>query len=252
MIKIEKFLLGVGVLMTKWFNRKYIMWMIVLILVWLPLGGTVQAEGNKEESYRILFISSYAYSWGAIPHKVNGLKDSMDSNNYKISYEFMDTKNTNYSDSYEEFYNMLKFKMNQHQPYDGVIIGDDDALQFILMYRDELFLDIPIVFEGVEQIEAGISMAKDPLITGVIERVDYATNLELAASLFPKATKLVLIYDNLESGIGIANQLEELSGLFKEYEVEHVNTSTYTKEELSKKMGTYEEDSIIFGISMGE
>lgn len=223
---------------------------IVLFFLFLLIPH-VTADADDRE-YRVLFISSYAYSWASIPFQIDGLSKSLPADQYTLNYEFMDTKNTNYTGEYDEFYEYLKFKLKNRAPYDGIIVGDDAALQFMMMYKDELFPNTPIVFEGIDDINMGIAFSEDPQITGIVERVDYAANLELADKLYPQATQLVLIYDNLENGVGIANQLKEISGLFKQYEVEYVNTSDYTKEEFIEKLSAYDENSIVFGISIGE
>lgn len=223
------------------------------MFLFLPLQtGHAQEEEQKNNNYRILFISSYSYSWGSIPNQINGILQSLPSSQYTMNYEFMDTKNTNYSKDYLEFYELLKYKLDSRTPYDGVIVGDDAALQFIMLYKDELFPNTPIVFEGIDHVKNAKIAAEDPLITGIVENVDYVTNLKLARSLFPTATRLVFIYDNTENGIGIANQLRQASNLWDDYEVEYLNTSDYTKEEFSRKLESLDEKSIVFGISIGE
>lgn len=236
--------------------KKYSRYSILLLLsLCFYLSAPItNASTDKlvEEPYRVLFISSYSYSWDSIPFQVEGLKGSFPIDDYTLNYEFMDTKNTDYSNDFEEFYHYLKFKLQTRLPYDGIIIGDDAALQFAMMYRDELFPNTPIVFEGIDNIQMAIAFAEDPLITGIVERVDYAENIALVGSLFPKANRLVLIYDDLENGIGIANQLTEMSELFKDYEVEYLNTSNHTKEELAEQLSSFGQNDIVFGITIGE
>lgn len=225
----------------------------IITLLFLPLQIIhANKENATKENYRILFISSYSYSWGPIPNQINGILKSLPSSQYTVNYEFMDTKNTNYNENYSEFHDFLKYKLASRLPYDGVIVGDDAALQFIMLYKDELFPNTPIVFEGIDHIENAKIAAEDPLITGVVENVDYVTNLKLARSLFPTATRLVFIYDNMENGVGIANQLMRASNLWDDYEVEYLNTSDYTKGEFSRKLENLDAKSIVFGISIGE
>ncbi|MEC1179044.1 ABC transporter substrate binding protein [Metasolibacillus meyeri] len=212
---------------------------------------TVHATPS-EENYRILFISSYSYSWGSIPHQIDGILNSLNAEQYTVNYEFMDTKNTKYSADYAEFYQFLKYKLNDRLPYDGVIVGDDAALQFMMLYKDELFPDTPIVFEGIDNIESAKKAAQAPYITGVIEKVNYEANIKLAHSLFPTAEKLVLISDNTENGIGITEQLKEANDLFGQYDVEHLNTSHYTKEQFIERLTQLNTNSIVFGISIGQ
>lgn len=224
---------------------------IFIVSLLFPL-HTSHAESLKD-NYRILFLSSYSYSWGTIPNQMNGILKSLDVSHYTVNYEFMDTKNTKYSPNYEEFYQFLKYKLKERVPYDGVIVGDDAALQFIMLYKDELFPNTPIVFEGIDHIDNAKIAAQQPNITGVIEKVDYEANLELARSLFPSAKNLVLISDETENGIGITKQLTNASKLFEQFEnVEKINTANYTKEQFIQKLSNLNTNSIVFGISMGQ
>lgn len=229
---------------------------LMLVLLWVFTMGvpsqSVQAkDGQKNQEKRVLFISSYSYSWTSVPRQIEGLEEAL-GGNYILNYEFMDTKNTVYDDGYREFYNLLKFKLTKRDRYDAVVVGDDAALQFIKLYQDELFPDTPIVFEGIDNIEFAMEMAADPYVTGVVERVDYDTNLALAQKLMPKATKLVFILDNAENGVGIQKQLAKQDDLLSSFEVEYVNSSEYSKRELCEKIESFDESDIVFCISMSQ
>lgn len=197
----------------------------------------------------ILFISSYSFSWNTVPRQIAGIKEVL-GDKYVINYEFMDTKNTSYSPHYKEFYEFLKYKLAKRNHYEGVIVGDDAAFNFVLMYQQEFFPGVPIVFEGVDNVEKGISAGKNPLITGVVEKVDYKRNLDLAQKILPQATRIVFILDNAENGLGIQKQLETNKAEFNKYKVEYVNSSNYTREELCNLLSTFDSKDIVFCVSM--
>lgn len=229
--------------------------MLCILLLVLSISQiTTYAETTEpnDEKHRVLFLSSYSYSWASIPFQIEGIVESLQDEEYVINYEFMDTKKMSYSEGYEEFYQYLKYKLEARPPYDGIIVGDDAALQFTMLHKEELFPNTPIVFQGIDHTESAIEFAEDPLVTGIVERADYAANLELANKLFPNATNLVLIYDDSENGIDVANRLEEMNRSIQGYEVEYLNVSEYMNEELIERLEEIEADSIVFGISIGE
>lgn len=236
--------------MIKNYGKKLICFIIILIFICV-LPYFVSGADKAPEMNRILFISSYSYSWGTVPKQIEGISQALDAESYSINYEFMDTKNSSYSEQYKEYYDLLKYKLDNRQPYDGIIAGDDAALAFVMLYRDELFSDIPVVFEGVDNNEYAVNSAKENLVSGIVEKVDYAKNLEVARKLIPKATKLVLIFDESETGVGVAAQLDDQSSIFEDYQVEYINTSDYTKAALCNKLAAIGDDSIVFCISMG-
>lgn len=215
--------------------------------------STLAMDSTLPAEKRVLFISSYSYSWGSVPHQIAGINKALQHGSI-INFEFMDTKNTAYSKGYKEFYDLLSYKMHYRLPYDAVIVGDDAALNFAQLYRNDLFRETPIIFEGIDNIENALKAAEDPLITGIVEKVDYEKNVTMARKLFPKAKKLIFILDDAENGVGIANQLKKYanSPAFKDLETEYLNSADYSKSELCTKLNSLDESNIVFCISMSK
>ena len=181
-----------------------------LFLFFLMLFCTVPADA-KEGSYgRVLFISSYDYSFNTVPSQMKGIEEALDKD-VLLNYEFMDTKSVNDEKSIELFRDRLSYKLEKTAPYDVVIVGDDAALQFVIDYREELFSGIPVVFEGINDTERAKTAAADGLTTGVIEQVPYKENLELAASLYPDADRIVAITDDSISGLGEIKEFQNIA-----------------------------------------
>lgn len=230
-------------------NRiRNIIFLMVFILASVLQFLTTSAYA-EETIKRVLFISSYSYSWTTVPQQIAGLQEAL-GDDYIINYEFMDTKNTIYNKNYEEYHELFKYKINARQPYDAVVVGDDAALDFVMIYKEELFHETPIVFEGIDNIDNAIEASKDPYVTGVVERVDYKKNIDLAKKLIPEADKLVFIIDNAENGLGVQKQLADNEQYFRDFQVEYVNSSEYSKSGLCRKISSFDNSSIVFCISM--
>ncbi len=226
---------------------------LTLLALGAPIGHMAAAAGTSQGNPRhILYISSYAYSWGTVPLQISGINRALNDHDYDINYEFMDTKNTVYSQGYKEFYDLLKYKLQSRYHYDGVIIADDAALNFVERYKDDLFAGIPITFLGIDNIENAEIAAQSPLVTGVVEQVDYQKNIDAARQLLPQATRITFILDNMENGIGIAQQLKQQHASFQSYDINYLNTSNYTQDELCRMLGAFTDKDIVFFISMGQ
>jgi signal transduction histidine kinase/ActR/RegA family two-component response regulator len=231
-------------------RRLAIFIMAVLTALFMP--AAVFAEGNATSPRHILYISSYSYSWGTVPLQIKGVNSAFAGQDYVINYEFMDTKNTVYSDGYREFYDLLKYKLKSRYQYDGIIVADDAALNFAMDYRTDLFAGIPITYLAVDNISNGEKAAEDPEVTGIVEQVDYQKNVEIAHRLMPAADHITFILDSMENGIGIAKQLEQQKEAFSSYQITYLNTSEYTREELCEKLASFTKKDIVFFISMGQ
>ena len=150
-------------------------------------------EAKESKRGRVLFISSYSYAWDTVQLQIDGIKAGIDDGTV-LDYEFMDTKRVNDETAYELFYEGLAYRLSVVDPYDAVILGDDAALQFALQYRQELFENTPLIFEGVNDEELALKAAEDPLITGILEKLSIPKNIELGLSICPGAKKLSLIH----------------------------------------------------------
>jgi len=198
---------------------------------------------------RVLFISSYSYSWDTVQMQIDGIKDTLGLE-YEIDYEYMDTKRVNDATSMQMFYDGLAYRMSMVEPYDVIIVGDDAALQFTLDYRSDLFEGIPIVFEGVND-EALVKKAlKDPLITGIVEKLSVEENIDLALQLIPDATKVVAVLDDTVTGEAERKRFFSVEDKYPQLEFGELNASKMTSGALQRSLRALSEDTILIFIVM--
>ncbi|MDY4971138.1 MAG: diguanylate cyclase, partial [Lachnospiraceae bacterium] len=115
-------------------------------------------------------------------------------------------------------------------------MGDDAALVFAMKYQEELFNDIPIVFEGINNIEYAREVSKDPYVSGVIERFSYEDNLDFARKIQPKADKVVALVDDTVTGIGEQQQFFAQEENYPDLTFDVINGSLLTKEQIIEKI----------------
>ena len=70
-----------------------------------------------------------------------------------LRVEYLDSELIRSEKSIENFYNIIKYTIENYDRFDAIITGDDEALEFALKYRDDLFKGIPISFLGVEKLD---------------------------------------------------------------------------------------------------
>lgn len=167
------------------------MLMAFLLLFFFGVNLVYAAE-EVQESYRVLFISSYSYTWSTVPLQIQGISSEL-ADYVTLDIEYMDTKELSLEIAKKQLLERLQYKEGHVQNYDAVIAGDDAALRFVMEYRSELFPEIPIVFEGINNLQYAREVSKDPLITGVIECGSYEDNIDFALTIQPDAKKLWLL-----------------------------------------------------------
>ncbi|MDD2973211.1 MAG: ABC transporter substrate binding protein [Lachnospiraceae bacterium] len=209
--------------------------------------GSIEESSEKSNVVshpRVLFLSSYAYDWESIPKQLAGITSVLDGK-AKVDYIFMDTKKLDLKRIENSIYHRISHSIEERGAYDVVILGDDAALDFALKYQTDLFEGIPLVFEGINTEEKARKAAKDPLISGVIEQFPMEDTIRMAKNLCPKATRIVGISDNTESGIGSAKQFHDSEKAFPELIFEDLNTSYMTEKEIVDQISDYGDDTIL-------
>lgn len=222
----------------------------VLICIAIFLGCRLSVSA-QETTGRILFISSYSYAWDTVQLQIEGIKAGVEPH-MVVDYEFMDTKRVDDEISYRQFYEGLSYRMSQLDPYDVVILGDDAALRFALEYQEELFKDIPLVFEGINDEELAVQAAGNPMITGIVEKLSVEKNIELALKLNPKAQRVVAILDDTTTGKATRKQFYACQSKYPDMEFDEINTSQLTADEFKDKVRFLGNRTILIFVVMTE
>ena len=205
----------------------------------------------ETDEKRVLFLSSYSYAWDTVQIQIEGIKEGI-GDGIVLDYEFMDTKRFSDEESQQVFYEGFKYRMQRVAPYDVVILGDDAALNFAVKYRDELFSGIPLVFEGINNTDYAIELAKDPLITGVLEQLSFEKNINFAKTLYPNAKRVVSILDNSVTGEAERKSFYKNAENYPDLDFSEINTSELTTDQLITTLSTIDNNTILIYIVMTE
>ena len=233
--------------------RKWKAWLFALaVLIGIGTIGTVSVTAeaqNLNQGKRVLFISSYSYGWDTVQTQIEGIKAGVDENT-TVDYEFMDTKRFRTEESAAMFDEMLKYHLDHSDPYDVVIVGDDAALRYAMTFREELFDDIPIVFEGVNDEEYALEAAKNPLVTGILEKLSVEKNIDMALKVNPSADKVVAILDDSVTGEAERKNFYSAEAEYPQLEFSEINSSELTTAQLQQALRGADENTILIYIVM--
>lgn len=199
----------------------------------------------------MLFLSSYSYDWETVPLQIEGITSTLEES-VELQYEFMNTKHIRDELAYEMTYRTLKEEVSHGQTYDAIIVGDDAALYFAMTYQDEFFHNIPIVFEGINDLDRAIDAGLNDYITGVVEKLSYSETIDLAQTLYPRATTLVGIVDDTITGVSEQKQFMNYKTRYPNLTFLQLNSSYYTQREFCQKLKEVDRNSIVMYLSLGE
>lgn len=226
----------------------FILGLFLSIIIGIKNRDIIYASDNKS----VLFISSYSQSFPTVPEQLEGIYSVFTPNNIDIDIEYMDTKRFMDEEWKKLFYISLQHKLDRVEPYNGIIVGDDNALDFVMEFQEDLFPDTPIVFFCVNSFSLALEAAENNYITGIIEESSLKENIELALKINSNTKKIIGIVDNTLTGSGDKAQFYYQSQFFPEILFEDINSSEHSIDEMKEILLDIEEDSILFYFSMFE
>lgn len=200
---------------------------------------------DGEEIPNVLLLQSYhqGYKWS--DELGRGVMEVL-QDDVEVHIEYMDTKKY-YSPEYlERIRNYLKIK-SESIDFKLIIAADNNAFEFMRLYREEIYGDIPLVFTGVNFLnrENLVGMKN---VTGISEENDFRKTLELMKELFPQRRKLVCILDQTVTGLAIRKGLDAVLPSFEE-EFDSIEIwSDISMEELVRDLELLGDDFIVFTI----
>lgn len=218
----------------------------VILFVLLCIRGSFPVNAKETGRGRVLFISSYSYAWETIPQQIEGIKKSL-GDDVTIDYKFMDTKNVDTAENVHLFYKSLSYYLSQVPAYDVIIVGDDAAYNFVLVYR-KIFGNTPIVFEGVNNVSKALAMDYNPNVTGIIENQTYGNTIALAKKIYPEAAHIVAIVDNTVTGLSARKEFYSYKDEFPDLEFSDINASEFSQKDLIKSVESFDESTILLYI----
>ena len=224
-------------------SRRFSILGLLVLFVALNLPISAHADGP----HKVLVLNSYHHGFAWTDGIVTGIESVFSSpERVELFVEQMDTKrhfNLRYlnqlRDIYAEKYRAVAF--------DAIISSDDNALDFLLANRDSLFPGAPIIFCGVNDIEAAW-IASHESITGVNEAPDFRGTLEIALQLHPNTRQVAVICDQTTTGKAHVEYLSRITPDFAD-RVEFEYLTDKTVSELKESLRSLPEGCIVLLLS---
>ncbi|CAB1064610.1 hypothetical protein D1BOALGB6SA_9406 [Olavius sp. associated proteobacterium Delta 1] len=168
--------------------------LIILFCEYLITTATAFAQ-NKN----ILILHSYHQEYPWTNSENNGFTQTLinrfRSGNINFSTEYLDTKRVELNKGYQDFFYLYLKQKYVHYSPDLIFCSDDDALSFLLKFKEKLFEHVPVVFCGVNNLEVQNDLDRQQY-TGVFEKKEIIPNLALLKKLIPNQDKILFLGDN--------------------------------------------------------
>ena len=192
----------------------------------------------------VLILNSYepTYRWTA--NIVRGAQAVFEArDDVEVFVEYMDSKKA-FTPEYARLLSEIYARKYHNLRFDLIVSSDDDALDFLKTYRDQLFPGVPVVFCGVNAFRdsriAGFSN-----VTGVNEDGDLDKNIAWIAHLRPATKQLVFVFDQSATSAGYIHRLEDVEARWRNRFAFRV-ISNVTGAELQAQLRDLHDDAVVF------
>jgi PAS domain S-box-containing protein len=167
---------------------------LVLVGIFILLFVLKPATAEAKNSEDILILHSYHPDLAWTAGINNAMQHELLSHRTDLSLhvEYLDTKRNQgswYRDSYLDQV-LVKKLSNRH--FKLILTSDNDAFNFLIRHRKELYSETPIVFSGLNGFTPN-TLDDHVQITGVAEVPAFKETIELALQLQPDTTELIFI-----------------------------------------------------------
>ena len=177
---------------------------------------SVPTSSFASEQKNVLILNSYHPGFKWTDDIDRGILTALEPvrDDVRIYTEYMNTKWVRGAAYFKELSRLLQIKYAKI-PLDLILCSDNDALNFLLDYRDTIFGKIPVVFCGANYFQDKDLKGK-ALYTGVSETAELKDSLDVALRLHPGTRQIFIINDNGIPGSKVLGELKKLVPLYQD------------------------------------
>ncbi|NDV26998.1 ATP-binding protein [Desulfovibrio sp. JC010] len=185
---------------------------VTLLILSILFSSAAMAESEKRN---VLYLNSYqnGYKWS--DDILEGVRDFFNESgmNIDLHIEYMDTKRFKDEEFMEILHSYYVFKYQKYK-FSAIVVSDNNALNFMLRYRETFFPDVPVIFCGINDFRPELIAGLDKYC-GVLENPDIKDNIELALKINPNLHKVVVVGDQSVTSQAIREQIKKAEPLFR-------------------------------------
>ena len=220
-------------------TKKHIMLLLIMFLV--MHNEKIYAVENRE----ILFISSYSPNFITFKDQIKGIETVL-GDKYNLQVQYMNCKSDNSRVDESNFYNLLKYSISSYKNLEGILLGDDEALEFYIKYKDDLFKDIPVSFFGMSN-EKNINTAiKFDNVVGVKEKESLDETIKLIENYHKNVENIILIDNDYRVINSFYNNKDYLK--YDNFNFKNLITKEFNIDEFKNKLDHIDKNSAIISL----
>ena len=219
--------------------KKCIMILVIMFLV------MYSEKTYAVENRQILFISSYSPNFITFKDQIKGIETVL-GDEYNLQVQYMNCKSDNNRVNESDFYNLLKYSISSYKNLEGILLGDDYALEFYIKYKDDLFKDIPVSFFGMSNEENINTAIKFDNVIGVREKESLDETIKLIQNYHKNVENIILIDNDYRVINSFYDNKEHLK--YNSFNFKNLVTKEFNIDDFKNKVANINKNSAIISL----
>ena len=214
-----------------------------VLLCLFPLPASALSD-QPSHIQNVLVLNSYHPTFVWTASQSDGMIFALGKSglNLSISVEYLDWKNFPDNKNLDNVTVVYRNKYGS-RPFDAILTTDDAALNYVIGHRSDIFGDAPVVFSGVNNY-ALLTPAQRANITGKTEEISPEKTLSSVFMVFPSTNRIYILYEDTETGRGIADRIRDAEPSFRD-RTEFIYITNITFDEMAATARTFPAGSVI-------
>ncbi len=177
---------------------------LLLCFLFSDLSNAKESVSSKE----ILILHSYHPGFPWTDETMRGMQQVLDTSENSINFhvEYLDTKRHPDPEYFAHVLDAILHYKLKNKSFDLILVSGNEALNFVIEHKKDLFPSMPIVFSGVEKTVSPL-YDDDTLLTGVVESPEYDDLIETIITLQPDTHEIIVIGSHRDLTGRIENKL---------------------------------------------
>ena len=215
---------------------------LLLVVLITASNFLIISSVNAEDLRNVLVLNSYHRGFEGSDAIMEGIEEQFDSNYPATLYfEYFDTKRYEPNDVFPHMKDWLDWKYKKVK-LDLIISSDNCSLDFLRLYRNQLFGKVPVVFVGINKFEDWMIKGLEP-VTGLVESYDKESTIDIALKFHPWAKELLIVQNSL------VDSWQDFSWIISHYEkrikISSVDVTQMTVDKFFQEFSKTDKNSIV-------
>jgi two-component system, cell cycle sensor histidine kinase and response regulator CckA len=193
----------------------------------------------------VLVINSYHKGYGWSESITRGIEETLHTATERLDiwFEYIEGVRFPSPEYRQKLVPFLRDKFKD-RTFDVIIVSDNDAFDFVLDHRDDLFAGVPVVFCGVNNFAPEMLRGQTD-ITGIEQYDDIASTIDLALTLHWQAERIITITAPHTTGTILHRRVKEIAAKFED-RVEFEYWHGKAIEDVVADVGNLDQGTILF------